>query len=412
MFTRIGAAAFKKDLTNTYALCRLLDDPHQQFRSIHVAGTNGKGSTSHMLASVLQEAGYKTGLYTSPHLKDFRERIRINGHMIPEDFVTGFVERYKTGFDNIQPSFFEWTVALCFHYFASEKVDVAVIETGLGGRLDSTNVITPDLSVITNIGWDHMDMLGDTLEKIAREKAGIIKPGVPVVLGEYTAETLPVFETVSSAKGSRLRLAADEIILENTLTGNGLLTCDVKADGLFLEQLECDLGGLYQQHNIKTVITSLLQLAGQDYRVSPDNIRRGLARVKKNTGLAGRWEVLQQAPLVIADTGHNVNGISYVLEQLRQQSFGTLHMVIGMVKDKDITTVLKMLPGDARYYFTKAAIPRALPEQELAALAGLYGLKGEAYPDVASAKADALRHASPDDLIFIGGSTFIVGEAL
>lgn len=341
MFTRIGAAAFKKDLTNTLALCNVLGEPQQQFKSIHVAGTNGKGSTSHMLASVLQHAGYKTGLYTSPHLKDFRERIRINGQLIPEQTVVDFVAEYKSLFDEIQPSFFEWTVALCFYYFAAEKVDIAVIETGLGGRLDSTNVITPELSIITNIGWDHTDMLGDTYEKIAAEKAGIIKQHVPVVIGEFNEATFPVFSNKAGETASVLISAFSEVELKNTSSSNAAFTCDVFVQGeLFIEQLTCDLTGIYQQHNIKTVISSLLQLMSQGYKITVQDIRNGLSAVKQSTGLAGRWQVLQQQPLMVADTGHNVNGIAYVLEQIAQQEFEKLHVVIGMVKDKDISKVL------------------------------------------------------------------------
>jgi dihydrofolate synthase / folylpolyglutamate synthase len=413
MFTRIGAAAFKKDLHNTLAFCRLLGEPQNRFKSVHIAGTNGKGSTSHMLAAVLQQAGYKTGLYTSPHLKDFRERIRINGAMIPEQFVIGFVERYQEDSEAIQPSFFEWTVALCFHYFATEKVEIAIIETGLGGRLDSTNVISPELSVITNIGWDHMDMLGDTLEKIAYEKAGIIKPGIPVVIGEYIPESRAAFKSVSDRNKSRMHLAQEEVALSNMYSDNASFTCDVHVQGeLFIEQLVCDLTGIYQQHNIKTVICSLLQLMEKGYRIDAGHIRKGLAAVKQTTGLAGRWQVLQQNPLMIADTGHNVDGIAYVLEQIGRQRFDKLHFVIGMVKDKDISKVLKMLPRHAVYYFTQAGIPRALPAQELADLAGSYGLKGFVSHSVAEAKLQALQQAAPGDMIFIGGSTFIVAEAL
>lgn len=413
MFTRIGAAAFKKDLTNTLALCRVLDDPQHRFKSIHIAGTNGKGSTSHMLASVLQQAGYKTGLYTSPHLKDFRERIRINGQMIPEQEVVDFVAQYQAAFDAIEPSFFEWTVALCFHYFAQQQVDIAVIETGLGGRLDSTNVINPELSVITNIGWDHTDMLGDSYAKIAAEKAGIIKPEVPVVIGEYHEETLPVFQQKAAETGSALGKAFEEVEIKNSSSDNEVFTCDVFVQGeLFIAQLQCDLTGIYQQHNIKTVISALIRLKEQGYGITTEHIKQGLAHVKQYTGLSGRWQVLQHQPMMVADTGHNVNGIEYVLQQIARQSFKQLHMVIGMVKDKDISKVLAMLPVDAIYYFTQADIPRALPAGELAEKALAFGLKGQVYSSVVSAKQAALEQAAPSDLIFIGGSTFIVAEAL
>jgi dihydrofolate synthase / folylpolyglutamate synthase len=413
MFTRIGASAFKKDLTNTIALSNLLNQPEKRFKSVHIAGTNGKGSTSHMLAAILQQAGYKVGLYTSPHLKDFRERIRINGKMIDEATVVQFVTQHMEQVKTIEPSFFEWTVALCFDYFANQQVDIAIIETGLGGRLDSTNIITPQLSVITNIGWDHMDMLGDTLAKIATEKAGIIKQNVPVVIGEFQPEVFPIFEEKALANNTSCVLAANLIGLKNLTLTNNLFQADVDVDGKpYLQKLVCDLTGIYQQHNIKTVIAALLQLVHMGYHISTAHIRDGLANVKLTTGLAGRWQVLQQQPLIIADTGHNVNGIEYVLNQLKQQTFKQLRMVIGMVKDKDINKVLGLLPKEAVYYFTQAAIPRALPASELAIQAAQTGLYGQVYPSVQEAKEAAKRDAHIDDLIFIGGSTFIVAEAL
>lgn len=413
MFTRIGAAAFKKDLTNTLALCEVLHQPQQQFKTIHIAGTNGKGSTSHMLAAILQTAGYKTGLYTSPHLKDFRERIRINGVMIPEQKVIDFVTQYMHVFDEIAPSFFEWTVALCFDYFAQEKVDVAIIETGLGGRLDSTNVITPELSVITNIGWDHMDMLGDTLAKIAVEKAGIIKPNIPVVIGEYLPETKPVFLTSTTQNKSPLTFAEETITLQNLQFTSQGMQADVYCNGhLWLNELQCDLGGIYQEHNIKTVIASVIQLQELGYKISPEQVKQALKNVKQLTSLMGRWHILQQQPLVVADTGHNVNGLQLVLQQIQQQTFEQLHMVIGMVRDKDIDKVLQLLPAHAHYYFTQANIPRALPADELQQKALAFGLKGSAYSSVALAKQAAIASAQPNDMVFIGGSTFVVAEAI
>ncbi len=413
MFTRIGAAAFKKDLTNTLALCEVLNNPQNSFKSIHIAGTNGKGSTSHMLASILQEAGYKVGLYTSPHLKDFRERIRINGEMISEQYVVDFVAKHQQVFDDIQPSFFEWTVALCFDYFTNQQVDIAIIETGLGGRLDSTNIITPLLSVITNIGWDHMDMLGDTISKIASEKAGIIKPNIPIVIGEYDAETAPVFMAKAQAENSPLIFAKDVFQLHSFVSNNLESTFDVnKLSQPWLQHAKCDLPGSYQQFNIPTVLTAIEQLQQQGWIISDHAIANGLQQVKQNTGLMGRWQVLAQQPLTICDTGHNVNGLTYVVEQLSNIPFDRLHMVIGMVKDKDITKVLALLPTDATYYFCNANIPRALPAEELQTLAQPFGLKGQAHGSVQQALDAAKAQANVNDLIFIGGSTFVVAEVV
>lgn len=414
MFTRIGAAAYKKDLTNTIALCQLLNNPHHHFKTIHVGGTNGKGSTSHMLASVLQQAGYKVGLYTSPHLIDFRERIKINGVMIDEQTVVDFVRNYKTHFDEIEPSFFEWTVILCFHYFAQQKVDIAIIEVGLGGRLDSTNVIMPELSVITNIGWDHTDILGDTLAQIAVEKAGIIKPNTPVVIGEYHTETWPAFETTAQQNSSQLILAESSFMLSDINYQATQITCNVQHQNsaLSLTNLNCDLAGTYQTKNIKTVLTAITKLTQMGWQISTENIYRGLANVKANTGLMGRWQQLQQQPQVVVDTAHNINGLELVMQQLQQQTYTHLHMVIGMVKDKDITKMLSLLPTDATYYFTQADIPRALPANELAELAATYLLKGQSYTSVLAAKQAAISSAKQTDFIFIGGSTYIVAEAI
>lgn len=413
MFTRIGAAALKPDLTNTIALCNVLGNPEKKNNSIHIAGTNGKGSTSHMLASVLQEAGLKVGLYTSPHLKDFRERIKINGEMIPQEKVIDFVEQYKDTFDKIKPSFFEWTVALCFDFFAKEKVDIAIIETGLGGRLDSTNVITPQLSIITNIGWDHTDLLGHTLPEIAFEKAGIIKSSIPIIIGEYVSETKDVFVQKAKELNAPISLTQDHFETINFISKNQFASCDTYKDGnLLYANIEMDLAGNYQQKNCLTVINAIEHLKQLGYSISEKNIYAGFKKVKQNTGLMGRWQVLQQQPLIVCDTGHNVNGIEYVVEQINQNTFNKLHMVIGMVKDKDITKVLSLLPKNAMYYFCNAAIPRALPANELKLQAMAFQLNGDSYTSVKDAIYVAKENAGINDMIFIGGSTFVVAEAL
>lgn len=413
MFTRVGAAAIKKDLTNTIALCNALDNPHTKFKTIHVAGTNGKGSVSHILASVLQSAGYKTGLYTSPHLKDFRERIKINGEMIPQQFVVDFVAENKHLFSTISPSFFEMTVALCFDYFAKEGVEIAVIETGLGGRLDSTNIINPQLSVITNIGWDHMDMLGDTLELIAGEKAGIIKPNTPVVIGETQQETTQVFRDKAQSSQAPIIFADSEYSLKNFDNTGSISVCDVfKGNTSLLTQLQCELTGIYQQKNIITAIAAIEQLQQADYKISENNIREGFAQVKTQTGLLGRWQKLSDSPLTYADTGHNLNGVQEVLKQLQLLQYKHLHMVWGMVKDKDISKILALLPTTATYYFCNAQIPRALAAENLQQQAIAFGLQGNAYPTVELAVQAAQKAAQPNDLVFVGGSTFIVAEAV
>jgi dihydrofolate synthase / folylpolyglutamate synthase len=413
MFTRIGAAAFKKDLTNTLALCEVLNNPQHSFKSIHIAGTNGKGSTSHLLASVLQEAGYNVGLYTSPHLKDFRERIRINGEMIPEQNVVDFVAQYQHHFDAIKPSFFEWTVALAFDYFAHQQVDIAIIETGLGGRLDSTNIITPLLSIITNIGWDHMDMLGDTLTQIAGEKAGIIKQNIPVIIGEYQPEVQEVFAVKARQENSPLTVASQLISIQAFRNDNLKSYVDTQLHGKpWLQNIECGLAGNYQQRNIPTVLAAILELRIQGFEISDTQLRKGLLDVIQQTGLKGRWQVLAQKPLTICDTGHNVNGIQLVLEQLNQTPHKQLHVVIGMVSDKDISKILVLLPKHATYYFCNANIPRALPAKELKQAAMQMGLAGEAYPTVKEALHAAQQKATTDDLIFIGGSTFVVAEVV
>ncbi|WP_443938274.1 bifunctional folylpolyglutamate synthase/dihydrofolate synthase [Pedobacter sp. MW01-1-1] len=415
MFTRVGASAFKKDLTNTLALCSALNQPQNNFKSIHVGGTNGKGSTSHMLASVLQEQGYKTGLYTSPHLKDFRERIRINGKMISKSEVISFVKNQKNNIEEIEPSFFELTVAMAFDHFSRHQVDIAIIEVGLGGRIDSTNVITPLISVITNISLDHTNMLGNTLTEIAGEKAGIIKKEIPVVIGETHLETEKVF--IQKAKNEKAPIVfadqhctAKEIKLKNNKLQ--LSVFNEKGEKLFTN-LQSDLTGLYQPKNILTVITALNILNQTDsLTISNENIYKGLSKVKRNTGLQGRWQTLGTKPLVIADTGHNEAGIAEVIKNIEQTPYQHLHVVFGMVKDKDISNVLLLLPKNAQYYFCKPDLERGLPAEELLEQASMYNLKGNTYSSVKAAKDGALENASAEDLIYIGGSTFVVAESL
>lgn len=413
MFSRIGSAAYKTDLHNTIALCDAIGNPENKFNSIHIAGTNGKGSTSHMLAAMLQQAGYKTGLYTSPHLKDFRERIKINGEMVNEGFIIDFVQRTKELSNRIEPSFFELTVAMAFDYFAKEKVDIAVIETGLGGRLDSTNIITPILSVITNIGYDHMNILGDTLEKIAFEKAGIIKPGVPVVIGEYLDETKPVFINKAKETKSPVFFPQDGYTVSNITTSLYQLNCDITSAGNNqTETFTLDLNGLYQIKNLRTVLCAegvLLQLG---YNITEDAEKKALANVKKLTGLHGRWDVIAENPAIVLDVAHNEDGIKHLLWQLSviREQFDKLHIVTGMVKDKEIDKVLALMPKEAAYYFTNAQIPRALPAAELRDKATTFSLKGNIFTDVNEAIKMAKQQASPKDLILVCGSVFLVGE--
>jgi dihydrofolate synthase / folylpolyglutamate synthase len=411
MFSRIGAAAYKKDLTNTLALLEILGHPQKKLKCIHIAGTNGKGSTSHMLAAVLQTAGYKTGLYTSPHLKDFRERIRINGSMIEERFVTDFVEHIQPAINKIQPSFFEITVAMAFAYFAVEEIDVAVVEVGLGGRLDSTNVIIPLLSIITNIGRDHMNLLGDSLEKIAFEKAGIIKEKIPVVVGETKADTLPVFVKKAAAMQAPLFLATEEFYVDDWEQKNRELAVSVVQNSNNEHRhYHLDLPGIYQTRNLLTVLTAIRQLREQGWQIAEGHIQEALKKVKKLTGLHGRWETIHQHPLVVADVGHNEDGIRQIADQLSFTAYEHLHIVVGMVKDKEVEKVLQLLPSLATYYFTKAQIPRALPEEQLQALALPLGKKGHHYPDVNTALKAALTSAKKEDMILVCGSVFIVGE--
>ncbi len=426
MFTRDGASAFKKDLTNTLELCKRLGDPQNKFKSVHIAGTNGKGSTSHMLAAVLQTAGYKTGLYTSPHLRDFRERIRINGEMISEEHVIDFVRDHRRDFEDIKPSFFEMTVAMAFDAFARAKVDIAIIEVGLGGRLDSTNVITPLFSVITNIGWDHMNMLGDTLSLIAGEKAGVIKKDIPVVIGEYQSEVADVFINKAKAENAPISFASEEWeILESevgdqksevrNLKSKGIsdyLEFNIKKKdfGLKTQDLRLDLPGTYQLKNAKTVLSAIEELRHQGFAISDGQIKTALAQVKKLTGLRGRWEILSHHPLTICDTGHNPEGITEVLKNIENTPHENLHIVIGVVNDKDISKILAMLPKHATYYFCKPDIPRGLDAEILQQKAEAFGLHGEIYVSVNAALKTAQSQADKNDLVFVGGSTFVVAE--
>lgn len=412
MFTRVGAAAFKKDLHNTIAFCSALDNPQNQYKTIHIGGTNGKGSTSHMLAAILQTAGYKTGLYTSPHLKDFRERIRIDGKMVSKNFVTSFVQQQQSLIEEIEPSFFEVTVAMAFSYFAQEKVDVAIIEVGLGGRLDSTNIIHPDLSVITNISLDHTNMLGNTFAEIAFEKAGIIKQNTPVIIGERHPETDFVFEQKAKEQNANLTFAEDELSVANASVKLGLLQLNIKGKDNTLTQLSLDLTGNYQRKNAVTVLQSVRALRKIGYQIEDKAVYEALKSVKKLTGLQGRWQILAKNPLTICDTGHNKAGIAEVVQNIQQTPHEQLHMVIGMVKDKDITAVLSLLPQNASYYFCQPELERALPAQELAEQGANFNLKGQVFNSVTTALAAARLKAQPKDLIFVGGSTFVVAEII
>ena len=391
MYQLQGASAYKKDLTNTHLLIAHLDNPQEKLKCIHVAGTNGKGSTSHMLASILQEAGYKVGLYTSPHLKDFRERIKINEKDISEEFVTEFINEHKSFFESNDMSFFEMSVGLAFDYFTKEKVDIAVIEVGMGGRLDATNIITPLVSVITNIGMDHMQFLGNTLESIAFEKAGIIKPNIPIIIGEYTPETKPVFLAKAKECNSEIYFAAD----------------------LVSETYPSDLIGDYQIHNKKTVIQTITVLNSQnEFKITSENIKSGLLNVVKNTGLQGRWQQLNAYPKVICDTAHNKNGLEIVLNQIQKEDFDTLHIVLGVVNDKDLEEILPLFPKKAIYYFCKPNIPRGLDVVVLKQKASTFELKGQVYNSVSEAYQKALKNAGTTDFIYVGGSTFVVAEIL
>lgn len=409
LFQNVGKDAYKEGLENTYELDKHFGHPHKQFKTIHIAGTNGKGSCSHTLAAILQSAGYKTGLYTSPHLVDFRERIRVNGTPVPKDYVTSFVEENRSFFEPLHPSFFELTTAMAFKYFAEQHVDVAIIEVGLGGRLDCTNIITPDMCIITNISFDHTQFLGNTLEKIAKEKAGIIKSGIPVVIGETSTETRTVFQNKAAGTHAPITFAEDESLVEDWKTGT---------DGYRIYQtkdyanLKGELGGLYQIKNTNTILTAIRQLKQIGYTITEQDVRNGFANVCKLTGLMGRWQTIETSPKVICDTGHNVGGISYIVEQLKHETYKHLHIVIGMVNDKDISGVLSLLPKDADYYFTQASVKRALPAEEMAQKAYAANLQGSYYDNVQTALEAAKAKADKDDLIFVGGSSFIVADLL
>ena len=419
MFSKVGDSAIKKDLTNTLKLCKSLGNPEKKFRSVHIAGTNGKGSTSNMLAAILQEAGYKTGLYTSPHLLDFRERIRVNGEMIPQEEVIRFVEANKALIESIQPSFFEVTVAMAFHYFAEQQVDIAIIETGLGGRLDSTNVIHPILSLITNISLDHVHILGNTLEEIAGEKAGIIKENVPVILSEKSEATTHVFTNKASETNSKLIFASEEWDIEIVEKNNDRLL--LKSDRIpgieednptSGDRFTLDLPGTYQVRNLKGVFSAIDELCHQGYQINKQDVLRALERVKELTGLRARWQTLSTNPLIICDTGHNEAGWREVLANIQQTHYENLHMVIGVMRDKNAAKLFEVLPQNASYYFCNADFERALPAEDLAKQGASYNLHGLPYPNVLAAVKIAIQNAKENDLVFIGGSTFIVAEAL
>lgn len=390
MYQRIGKAAYKANLDNTIALLSALGNPENTFKSIHIAGTNGKGSTSHMLASVFQEAGYKTGLYTSPHLIDFRERIRIDGEVIPEGEVIYFIASIKEIIEEIKPSFFELTVAMAFTFFQKEEVDIAIIETGLGGRLDSTNVLLPELAVITNIGMDHMQFLGDNLTSIAKEKGGIIKSNVPVVIGQVDQNLHNLFSKIAKEKSAPIYFSEDAV----------------------MNIPKCDLQGDYQKYNIKTAITAIDVMKDKGWNISNEAINKGFLNIRKNTGLAGRWDIINESPKAICDTGHNAEGFKEVLAQLQKENYKKLHIVLGVVDDKSLKEILLLFPSDAHYYFCRASVPRSLDANTLKGEATKVLLKGDSYNSVAEAYSMALEKANKEDVIFIGGSTFVVADLL
>jgi len=390
MFQKVGSSAYKEGMENSFLIDKHLNHPHTQYKTIHVGGTNGKGSTSHLLASILQEAGYKTGLYTSPHLLDFRERIKVNGEMIDKEYVVDFIARNQAFFESIQPSFFELTTGMAFAYFADQKVDIAVIEVGLGGRLDCTNVITPVLSIITNISFDHTQLLGNTLTAIAREKAGIIKSVVPVIIGEAEGEVREVFE------GERYKAKSEIVFVQDSVTNLKVIS---------------PLQGFAQEKNTATVLCAI-DILKDIINIPPQAIEQGFKNVIENTGLMGRWQIVGQHPKIVLDVGHNVGGIEYIVRQLQSEKYERLHIVFGMVKDKDISAVLALLPKNAIYYFTQANIPRALDANLLAEQAGKFGLEGKPFSTVSEAFSAAKKNAGKNDFIFVGGSTFVVADAL
>ena len=413
-YQRIGKAAYKANLVTTQKLDEYFGHPHRQFSSVHIAGTNGKGSVSHMLASVLQEAGYQTGLHTSPHLKDFRERIRINGIKVPESFVIDFVEKHKAIFEELTPSFFELSVMMALKYFAEQNIDIAIIEVGLGGRLDSTNILSPLASVITNISLDHTEFLGDTLPAIAREKAGIIKEQTPVVIGQYLAETYPVFNEISMVKQAPLYLASGAFSTTQKLSHKpeGQVFDIFRHQELLYKDLTLGLEGHYQASNLITCLRTLEVLEEKGYPIHEEAIRKGLAKIKTNTGLMGRWQILGTSPLIVCDTGHNPEGIQMLVDQIRKTPHQNLHMVMGFVKEKKLEEILQILPDEAVYYFSKASLPRSLDEKELQDKASKAGLEGSCYENISEALKAAKKQAAPEDMIFIGGSTFVVAEIL
>ena len=414
MYQRTGKAAYKIDLKKTQRIDEYFKEPHKSYKTIHVAGTNGKGSVSHSLASVLQEAGYKVGLYTSPHMKDFRERIRVNGEMIPEEHVTQFIKGNQRFLEEIKPSFFEMSVAMAFKYFEDQHVDLAVIEVGMGGRLDSTNIIHPEVSIITNIGLDHTAFLGNSLQSIAREKAGIIKRKIPAVIGESHPETKPVFREKAEQVKTSLFFADEDYILEPSVIfdplKNSFKVFDKNKDQ-FLYELTTDLLGAYQRKNLATVLKTL-DLLEDTFLFKAQDVQKGLSKVKKNTGFLGRWQVLETSPLILCDTAHNAEGIKTNMEQLEKMNYHHFHFVLGFVNDKNIESVLALFPKNAHFYFTKANIPRALDENNLKQQAAKAGLNGDAYPTSEEALNAAKKVANSNDMIYVGGSTFVVSEVI